>query len=43
MTFTIPTWLLWLLAVPVGIAALILIGLGVMFIVFFWNFKPWGY
>lgn len=42
MTITIPEWVLWLLAIPAGIIALALMGLGVMFCVFLWNFKPWG-
>lgn len=39
MTITIPEWVLWLLAVPVGIGALILMWLGVLFIRVFSNWR----
>jgi len=41
MTITIPTWVLWTLAVPVGIAGLALMAMGVMFIRVFsgWRYK----
>ncbi len=34
MTITIPTWVLWALGIPVAIAALALMSLGVAFIRF---------
>jgi len=39
MTFTIPTWVFWLLGAVGGVAALGLMGLGVLLIVTFWNWK----
>lgn len=41
MTFTIPQWVLWLLAVPVGIAGLALMAMGVMFLrlISGWRYK----
>jgi len=37
MTITIPTWLLWIAGVPVGLLILVLVGLGVQFLLFIVN------
>jgi uncharacterized protein YoxC len=42
MMITIPEWVLWLLAIPAGIIALALMGLGVMFIIALKDFRPLG-
>ena len=34
--------LTWVLLTIAGLAGLILAGLGVLFIIFFWNYKRWG-
>lgn len=39
MTITIPEWLLWVLGIPVGIAALALMALGVTFLNFILTFR----
>lgn len=41
MTITIPGWVLWLLAIPIGAAALVLMACGIMLIVAFWDWKPY--
>lgn len=42
MTITIPSWLLYILGGIGAFAGLLLMGLGVLFIIFMWNYKPWG-
>ncbi|MGL5130834.1 MAG: hypothetical protein ACRC7D_22475 [Aeromonas popoffii] len=39
MTFTIPEWLIWVVGVPVGIAALGAAAIGVAFIISFGSAK----
>jgi len=38
MTITIPTWLLWVIGVPLGIVCIFFIVLGVYF---YWILKNW--
>jgi len=39
VAFTIPTWLLWTLGIIGGIIVVGLAILGVLFIIFLWNFR----
>lgn len=41
MTFTIPTWLCWLIGVPLVLGILALAGFGLYMLWFWKNFRIW--
>jgi hypothetical protein len=41
IAFHVPVWLLWVIGVPVGLALLLFLFVGVAFAVSFWNWPGW--